>query len=73
MVENRGGSQRFTIVPRPPYQPKYGPIEYKICDLLEAVKIKSKEEWTLQDLEREMYDAAACIGPFWSTCEHVGL
>jgi hypothetical protein len=34
MVEARNGPCRFTIAPRPPYQPKYSPIEYKICDLI---------------------------------------
>ena len=32
-VLGRTGPCQFSIVPRPPYMPKYGPIEYKICDL----------------------------------------
>ena len=63
-VENRGGDQQFTIVSRPPYQPKYRPIEYKICDLLSEVKIESKKEWSLHNLEQELYRAAVRIGPF---------
>ena len=37
MVESCPGPRRFFSVARPPYQPKYGPIEYKICDLIELV------------------------------------
>jgi hypothetical protein len=33
LVEGRPTANRFDIVPRPPYQPKYGPIEYVFCEL----------------------------------------
>jgi hypothetical protein len=33
LVEGRPTANRFDIVPRPPYQPKYGPIEYVFCGL----------------------------------------
>jgi hypothetical protein len=32
-VANRVGPSNFSIVPRPPYHPKYGPIEYKTCEV----------------------------------------
>jgi transposase len=32
-IAGRDGSRRFSIVARPQYHPKYGPIEYKICEL----------------------------------------
>lgn len=37
-VENRVGPCTFSIIPRPPYQPKYGPIEYKICDTIATAR-----------------------------------
>jgi hypothetical protein len=32
-VEGRPSPNTFIIVPRPPYQPKFGPIEYVICEI----------------------------------------
>mmetsp|Transcript_40189 Transcript_40189/g.45907 ORF Transcript_40189/g.45907 Transcript_40189/m.45907 type:complete len:221 (-) Transcript_40189:115-777(-) len=50
-VRPPGSNTTFSYIPRPPYQPKYGPIEYKICDLISAVGKKSTPDWTLADLE----------------------
>jgi hypothetical protein len=33
MVTGRAGPRQFSIVARPQYHPKFGPIEYKICEL----------------------------------------
>ena len=33
-VEERNGPVQFQIVPRPPYQPKYGPSEYAFCEII---------------------------------------
>ena len=62
-VTGRTGPCRFTIVPRPPYQPKYGPIEYKICDLTHEVAIKKAQGWNVTRLEQEVHRAAQRIGP----------
>ena len=43
-VEGRPGPQWFSTCPRPPYQPKYGPVEYKICDVIQDMKLKAREE-----------------------------
>jgi hypothetical protein len=66
------GDCRFTSVPRPPYQPKYGPIEYKICDLVHQLQIESKPEWDTATLEQEIYAAATRIGGFDATFDHCG-
>jgi hypothetical protein len=36
-VANRVGPSNFSIIPQPPYHPKYGPIEYKICEVMEKI------------------------------------
>ena len=71
-VTGRMGPCQFTIVPRPPYQPKYGPIEYKICDLTDEVRKKKTGEWDCARLEQEVRAAALRIGPFDSTFAHCG-
>lgn len=71
-VTGRPGPCAFTIVPRPPYQPKYGPIEYKICDLTHEVRMKKEKSWSVARLEQEVKRAAQRIGPFDSTFKHCG-
>ena len=71
-VTGRTGPCRFSIVPRPPYQPKYGPIEYKICDLTHEVAMRKQHDWDVARLEQEVYRAARRIGPFDSTFGHCG-
>ena len=71
-VVGRIGPCRFLIVPRPPYQPKYGPIEYKICDLTHDIRMRKEEQWDMARLEQEIRQAANRIGPFDSSFEHCG-
>ena len=71
-VTGRTGPCQFTIVPRPPYQPKYGPIEYKICDLTDDIRKRKTREWDSARLEQEVYAAARRIGPFNSSFAHCG-
>jgi hypothetical protein len=66
------GECRFTSVQRPPYQPKYGPIEYKICDLIHQLQVESRPDWDTATLEREVFAAAARIGGFDATFNHCG-
>jgi transposase len=37
MVVGRPGPRMFSILARPQHHPKYGPIEYKICDLMARI------------------------------------
>ena len=43
VVEVRQGSAVFTSVPRPPYQPKYGPIVYAFYELVGHLAINVQE------------------------------
>jgi hypothetical protein len=68
----RNGNSVFTSIPRPPYQPKYAPIEYKICDCIALATKEIHAESTTQDLEIAILRAAREIGPFDSTFAHCG-
>ena len=70
-IEARNGPCHFGSVNRPPYQPKYGAIEYKILDLITEVSQHVEPDWTTQQLEQGIYEASARIGPFNSTFDHV--
>jgi len=69
-VTNCAGPRRFSIVPRPQYHPKFGPIEYKICEV--TLRIKLKKEGDMDDLEQQIMNIAMDIGPFETTFLHCG-
>ena len=46
-----GNNFRISSINRPPYQPKYGPIEYKICEMIHELQIDSQAEWDTDRLE----------------------
>ena len=71
-VYGRNGPCHFNIVPRPPYQPKWGPIKYKICNLTHAICLCKDETRGFGRLEVAIYQKAAEIGPFNSSFEHCG-
>ncbi|GKY94018.1 hypothetical protein MPSEU_000368600 [Mayamaea pseudoterrestris] len=54
--------QRFRIIPRPPYQPKYGPIEYAFCMIGVQLREMSRQHWTVQHLEQAIHQVCAAIG-----------
>jgi len=72
MVMGRPGPQNFSILARPQYHPKYGPIEYKICDLMARIILKKQHDWTLNILEQEIMIVANSMGPFDSTFARIG-
>ena len=72
-VEAREGPCRFSSINRPPYQPKHGPIEYAICELVAKISDMAIPEWNTADLTNAIYEAAARIGPFNNTFERCGL
>ena len=72
IVKGRQGPTVFSFVPRPPYQPKYGPIEYAICDLVGHLAIEAQANWTTELLERKIRDAAQQIKGFWNTFDFCG-
>ena len=71
-VTGRDGPCQFSIVARPQYHPKFGPIEYKICELTNILRMRKQPNWTMQTLENEIYAAAASIETFDSTFVHCG-
>ena len=75
-VRPPGSNTTFISIARPPYQPKYGPIEYKICDLVETVGRQTTREWTTADLEQALVREAARLSlntrSFDNTFDHCG-
>ena len=71
-VPGHEGPRWFSIIARPQYHPKYGPIEYKICEVTSILRKRKKPHWTMQTLENEIYQAAASIETFDSTFVHCG-
>ena len=71
-VMGRDGPCQFSIVARPQYHPKFRPIEYKICELTNILRMRKQPNWTMQTLENEIYAAAASIETFDSTFVHCG-
>jgi hypothetical protein len=71
-VTGREGVTQWSIVPRPPYMPKYGPIEYKICDVTHECMKRKLPGWDVPRLEQEVRAAVQRIGPFDSTFQHCG-
>jgi hypothetical protein len=41
------GPCQFSIVARPQYHPKFGPIEYKICKLMNILRMKKEPTWMM--------------------------
>ncbi len=54
------------------YHPKYGPIEYKICEVMEKIWLKKEENWDLNRLEHEITLAANQIKRFEESFIHCG-
>ena len=67
MVTGREGPRQFSIIARPQYHPKYGPIEYKICEVTSILRKRKMLHWTVQTLENKIYQAAASINTLDST------
>jgi hypothetical protein len=66
---------RFGIVKRPPYQPKFGPIEFIFCELSCRLRQLSRPDWTNDILCQEILNVAAQLGfegKFNNTFEHCG-
>jgi hypothetical protein len=72
MVTGCAGPRQFSIVACPQYHPKFGPIEYKICELTNILRMKKEPTWTMQELENTIYQAAALIEMFNSTFVYCG-
>ena len=71
-VTARAGPCCFYIVPRPPDHPKFGPIEYKICDITQQIKLETRPDWNIAELEQQIMALAMRIGLFDSRFLHCG-
>jgi hypothetical protein len=71
-VTGRAGPSNFSIVRRPPYHPKYGPIKYKICEVMGKIWLKKEEDWDMNRLEHEIMLAAYQIISFDTSFQHCG-
>jgi hypothetical protein len=74
-VEGRPTVNWFSIVHRPPYQPKYGPIEYVFCELAAELEKLVQPDWTPQDLIQQITNVASRLGRnggFNNTFAHCG-
>ena len=74
-VEMRNGPCKFDIIKRPPYQPKYGPVEYAICMITMLLRDIVTEATSTQSLKPLIRQAAANVGRnegFNNTFDHCG-
>ena len=71
-VTGRVGPTNFSIVLRPPYHPKYSPIEYKICKVVGKIRLKKEEDWDMNRLKHEIVLAANQIMSFDTMFQHCG-
>ena len=53
---------RFEIVPRPPYRPKYAPVEYMFCEISARLTHMVRLDWTLLNLRMAIVTCIADIG-----------
>ena len=53
---------RFTPIPRPPYQPKYAPIEYVFCHIANHLSQMTSENDTMVDLRRNVTNICTVVG-----------
>jgi transposase len=74
-VEGRPSENWFTIVHRPPYQPKFGPIEYVFCELAAQLEKLVQPDWSAEDLMLAIVNVASQLGRdggFNNTFAHCG-
>ena len=74
-IMSRNDGSTHMPVPRPPYQPKYGPIEYIFCEIGARLRQIAQPGWKFQDLSVNIRNIAAQIaleGHFDRTFAHCG-
>ena len=74
-VEGRPSPNVFKIVPRPPCQPKHGPIEYIFAEIGEELEKRVRPDWTLVELKAELQWTCGTVGrngKFDNTFDHCG-
>ena len=57
-----GGETEFIAVPRPPYKPRFAPIEYIFCKVAMQLQQKMKNSWTFQSLRTAIHNICLSLG-----------
>lgn len=71
----RPSPNKFEIVPRPPYMPKYGPTEYAFAELGFRLRQNCQPDWNFDNLHQHVINVLSSIGrngSFDSLYEHCG-
>ena len=71
-IEVKNGLTQFISILRPPYQPKYSPSEYAICDLVSQLGKLSKREWTTASIQAEIMKIGPDLNSMNDTFDHCG-
>ena len=74
-VDQRPSPNVFELVYRPPYQPKYGPIEYVFGEMARKLELLVRPDCTTATLEQHIRLIAANLGmngKFHNTFAHCG-
>ncbi len=71
-VTNRAGPQRFSMVPKPQYHPKFGPIEYTICKVTLRLWLEKEADWDVDDLKQHICWIAMLVGQFDPAFQYCG-
>ena len=53
---------RFLAIPRPPYQPKFAPIEYVFCQISNELAKMTNDDDTMMDLQQNITNLCTIIG-----------
>lgn len=53
---------QFISINRPPYQPKFAPVEYIICQIANDLSLKEHRNWDLDTLENECHNVCMTVG-----------
>lgn len=53
---------RFIAIPRPPYQPKFAPIEYVFCQISNELAKMTNDDDTMMDLQQNITNLCTIIG-----------
>jgi hypothetical protein len=55
-------AHRFYSIPRPPYQPKWAPVEYTFCQVAMKLAARVDVSWTIDTLRDELHSIVLSLG-----------
>ena len=62
IVEIREGPTTFVPIPRPPYKPRFAPVEYVFCQLACELNRRKMRHWTAVDLRTQLNNILLALG-----------